>query len=309
MIYFGTAGFQYPDWKGTVYPHDVKRRYGHELSFLALFFDCCEINTSFYGHIRPEIGKLWAQKVQAANPDFVFTAKLHRSFTHSPMAMAGPTSAATINPNPQDERMVRDGLEALASTGKLAALLIQFPVSFKNTPLNREYIEGLVHKFGQFPCAIEVRHGSWNEPGTLKYFAEKNIAFCNIDQPQIGRSLAPTEHVTSGIGYIRLHGRNYKEWFDTEESNDRYNYLYKRHELEEWAGRIKTVADHTDKTFVIGNNHPDGKAAINLLELKSLLYGKKVKGPETLVETYPNSRDFIEQVAVEGPQETGKLFG
>jgi len=294
MIYFGTAGFQYPDWRGIVYPHDVKKRYGHELSYLALYFDCCEINTSFYGHIRPEIGKLWAQKVQEANPNFVFTAKLHRSFTHSPKAYAGPTSAATIDPTPGDERLAKEGLEALASTGKLAVLLIQFPVSFKNTPLNREYIESLVQKFNQFPCAIEVRHGSWNNEGTLKDFAEKNVAFCNIDQPQIGRSLEPTNHVTSRIGYVRLHGRNYKDWFDTEESKDRYDYLYKHNELEEWAERVKNVSNQTEKTFVIGNNHPDGKAAINLLELKHLLSGEKVRGPETLVQVYPQARAFVQ---------------
>ena len=303
MIYFGTAGFQYADWKGVVYPHDVKKRFGHELSFLAQYFDCCEINTSFYGHIRPEIGKFWAQKVQQANPNFVFTAKLHRSFTHSPFAVAEPTSAATITPNPEDERLAREGLEALASTGKLAALLIQFPVSFKNTSLNREYLEGLVYKFRSFPCAVEVRHESWNDSKTLNYFAGKNLAFCNIDQPQIGRSLVPTEHVTSRISYVRLHGRNYKDWFDPKESKDRYDYLYKRKELEDWAGRVKSMSAQTEKTFVIGNNHPNGKAAINLLELKHLLSGKKVKAPKTLVDAYPESREFVEPEAA-GPEDS-----
>jgi uncharacterized protein YecE (DUF72 family) len=308
MIYVGTAGFQYPDWKGVVYPHDVKKRYGHELTFMAQYFDCCEINTSFYGHIRPEIGMLWARLVQEANPNFVFTAKLHRSFTHSPLAIVGPTSAATINPNDEDERLAREGLESLASTGKLAALLIQFPVSFKNTPLNREYIESLVQKFADFPCAIEVRHGSWNNPETLRYFMEKGIAFCNIDQPQIGRSLDPTEHVTSPIGYVRLHGRNYKEWFDTDSSRDRYDYLYKHDELEEWKDRIERVNGRTKKTFVIANNHPDGKAAVNILELKHLLSGKKVKGPETLVAAYPRSIEFIEPIPAVMLKSSGKLF-
>src|SRR5271163_508903 len=200
MIFVGTAGFSYPDWKGVVYPVDVKKRYGHELSYLAQYFDCCEINSSFYGHIRPEIAKLWGRKVHEANPNFVFTAKLHRSFTHSPLAVSEPTSAATIRPDSEDAHRAREGLDALASTGKLAALLMQFPVSFKNTSLNREYLETLLWQFYEFPCAIEVRHESWNSAETLNSFAESGVAFCNIDQPQIGRSLRPTEHVTARVG-------------------------------------------------------------------------------------------------------------
>ena len=82
----------------------------------------------------------------------MFTAKLHRSFTHSPIAVMEPTSAATIKPNDEDERLAREGLDALASTGKLGALLIQFPVSYKNTLLNREYLESLLRQFIEFPA-------------------------------------------------------------------------------------------------------------------------------------------------------------
>jgi len=294
MIFVGTAGFSYPDWKGVVYPVDVKKRYGHELSYLAQYFDCCEINSSFYGHIRPEIAKLWGRKVHEANPNFVFTAKLHRSFTHSPLAVSEPTSAATIRPDSEDAHRAREGLDALASTGKLAALLMQFPVSFKNTSLNREYLETLLRQFYEFPCAIEVRHESWNSAETLNSFAESGVAFCNIDQPQIGRSLRPTEHVTARVGYVRLHGRNYNEWFDSDNRNDRYDYLYQHGELEAWAERIRRIAESAGKTIVIANNHPDGKAAVNALELKSMLTGKKVKSPETLTLSYPQIRDFVE---------------
>ena len=81
--------------------------------------------------------------------------------------MAGPTSAATINPNAEDSRLARDGLNALASTGKLGALLIQFPVSYKNTPLNREYIEELLAQFSEIPRVVEVRHSGWDNPQAL----------------------------------------------------------------------------------------------------------------------------------------------
>jgi len=71
-LLFGTAGFQYPDWKGKVYPADVKKKYGHELSYLARYFDLCEINTSFYGPLKPQSAKSWCDHVSAENPDFQF---------------------------------------------------------------------------------------------------------------------------------------------------------------------------------------------------------------------------------------------
>ncbi len=230
-IRIGTAGWSYKDWEGIFYPPGMRMRKQHPLELVARCFDVVEINTSFYGHIKPELAKLWARKVAAVNPDFIFTAKLHRSFTHSPIAVMEPTSAATIRPSDEDERLARQGLDALASIGKFGALLIQFPVSFKNTSLNREYLESLLRQFIEYPRVVEVRHSSWDNPETLAYFTRKNVAFCNIDQPLIGRSLEATEYVTSPVGYVRLHGRNYDMWFEAERGEDRYNYLYNETEL------------------------------------------------------------------------------
>src|SRR5215510_3771033 len=104
----------------------------------------------------------------------------------------------------------------------------------------------------------------------FEQLAEQGVGFANIDQPILGKAIRPSSRVTSHLGYVRLHGRNYKEWFESEHRNDRYNYLYTRRELEGWAERVKTVSRSTEKTFVIANNHPDGKAAVNALEIEHL---------------------------------------
>ncbi|MGD0414948.1 MAG: DUF72 domain-containing protein [Terriglobales bacterium] len=305
-IRIGTAGWSYKDWDGILYPPEVTRKKVHPVEFLARFFDVIEINTSFYGHIRPELGRLWSRKAAAVNPSFLFTAKLHRSFTHSPLAVMEPTSAASIRPNQRDERLAREGLDSLAAEGKLGALLIQFPVSFKNTGLNREYLELLLRQFIEYPRVVEVRHESWNQPETIAEFMRHNVGFCNIDQPLLGRSLAPTEHVTSGVGYVRLHGRNYESWFESgfesgsgsgsqrDNRNDRYNYLYKPAELEKWKEKVAIIGQKAESTFVIANNHFQAKAAVNALELRSLLDGKKVRAPETLVRHYPELKEMVE---------------
>jgi uncharacterized protein YecE (DUF72 family) len=293
----GTAGWSYKDWDGIFYPSGMQRRKQHPLEYLARFFDTTEINTSFYGPLKPEWAKLWCRKVAAVNPKFLFTAKLYRAFTHSPIAVMEPTSAATIRPSDEDEARTREGLDALATEGRLGALLIQFPVSFKNTSLNREYLERLLRQFIEYPRVVEVRHSSWNDAETLAAFAQKNVGFCNIDQPVLGRSLKLTEHVTSAIGYVRLHGRNYEHWFadqrsdsDNRNRDDRYNYLYSQQELAGWKEKITSIAARAQATYVITNNHFESKAGVNALELKSMISGQRVLAPPTLIEKYPELR-------------------
>jgi uncharacterized protein YecE (DUF72 family) len=277
----------------------MKRSKLHPLEYLARFFDTTEINTSFYGPLKPELAKLWCRKVAAVNPGFLFTAKLYRAFTHSPIAVMEPTSAATIQPTDEDEQRTREGLDALAIEGRLGALLIQFPVSFKNTSLNREYLDRLLRQFIEYPRVVEVRDSSWNNPETLADFTQKNVAFCNIDQPVLGKSLAPTEHVTAPIAYVRLHGRNYEHWFvdkgsDADNRNDRYNYLYSEKELAGWKERIASVVAKAKTTYVITNNHFESKAGVNALELKAMMSGTRVLAPPTLLGKYPELRRFAD---------------
>ena len=292
-VHIGTAGFSYKDWEGIVYPADLKKRKIHPLEYLAQFLDACEINTSFYGHIRPNVGRDWCHKTTAVNPHFVFSAKLYQGFTHPPRGTK-PPSPFNLKVDPKEENLAREGLDSIAGEGKLAAVLMQFPISFKNADDTRDYLFNLISRFREYPLVLEIRHSSWNDPDVLARLAEQGVGFCNIDQPRLGASLRATEHVTSPVGYVRLHGRNYKEWFQADNRNDRYNYLYKPVELKPWAEKIRSVAEKSLKTLAITNNHYKGQAAVNALELKSMLSGKKVKAPETLVNAYTDLKNFIE---------------
>jgi uncharacterized protein YecE (DUF72 family) len=284
-IYVGTAGWSYKDWEGIVYPAQMKKSQ-HPVEYMAQYIDLLEINTSFYGHIKPEWGKLWCRMAGRVNPGFMFTAKLNRAFTHSPIAVVESTSADTIRAGPNDERLAKAGLDSIAEENMLGALLVQFPISFKNTNPNRDYLDALLDKFGQYPLVIEARHNSWTNEGTLRYFAHKGVAFCNIDQPLLGKAVAPSEVVTSPVGYVRLHGRNYEQWFDSDSGSDRYNYLYNQEELQAWRRRVDAISGKAQKTFVVTNNHFEGKAAVNALQLKSMLAGGPVRIPPSLRSRY-----------------------
>jgi uncharacterized protein YecE (DUF72 family) len=295
-IFVGTAGFSYKDWEGIVYPSDLKKRKIHPLEYLAQFIDCCEINTSFYGHIRPNVGKDWCHKTAAVNPSFQFTVKLFQGFTHVPQGTRTP-SPFHLTVGAEDERLAREGLDSIANEGRLGAVLIQFPISFKNADDTRDYLFALIAKFKQYPLVLEIRHASWDDPDILSRLAEAGVGFCNVDQPRLGRSLRATEHVTAPVGYVRLHGRNYQEWFHADNRNDRYNYLYKPGELEGWKDKITHISQQTDKTYVIANNHYKGQAPVNALELKSMLSGKRVKAPKPLMEHYPDQLRRITEAA------------
>src|SRR5271168_2348839 len=195
----GPAGWAYKDWNGVVYPSPRPKGF-HEATYLAQFFDTIEINTSFYAPLRIEQAEQWIERV-AANPRFLFTAKLWQRFTHDPA------------PSVTDEREVRLGFDVLMGEGKLGAVLVQFPFAFHRTSETVKHLEGLLRRFAQYPLVVEFRHASWKAPETFALLREHRAGFCNIDHPIIGRSLEPSAEVTSEIGYVRLHGRRYDTWF------------------------------------------------------------------------------------------------
>ena len=275
-MYVGPAGWSYADWAGIVYPAKRPRDF-HEAAYLSEYFDTIEINTSFYQPLRPAVCWQWLERV-AGNPRFLFTAKLWQRFTHE----TGATLA--------DEKAVREGFDLLMGAEKLGAVLLQFPFSFHNIPENRDYLQKLVERFREYPLAVEVRHATWNDKRFYEMLHEAGVGFCNIDQPLIGKSIKPSEKTTALVGYVRLHGRRYDTWFSddpTVPAEERYNYLYNDEELEPWAERIQKVRARAKTTFVITNNHFQGKAIVNALQLIRLLTGSKVKVPEPLRHHYP----------------------
>jgi uncharacterized protein YecE (DUF72 family) len=281
VIRVGPAGWAYKDWEGNVYPPKKPKGF-NPVAYLAQYFDTIEINSSFYGPPRPSAAKAWTERVQA-NDQFRFTAKLYQAFTHKRNATA------------QDEHDFKEGIAPLIEAGRFGALLLQFPWSFRFEPENRLYLLDLQKRFREYPLVLEVRHASWAEAGVLDFLEQLGIGLCNIDQPLFKRSIKPGAAATSPIGYIRLHGRNYQTWFSEKASvRERYDYLYSVDELSSWVDRARVVAERTTDTYVVSNNHNIGKAAANSLEIKSLLTGKRVTAPTTLVEHYPELREFTE---------------
>jgi uncharacterized protein YecE (DUF72 family) len=251
-VYCGPSSFSPP-----------KRRRLQALELLAKELDTVEISSSFDEFLKPELMQLWVRKTRI-NPRFLFTAKLHRRFTHDRAL------------DPDAVKAFKEGLWPLVRAGKFGCLLMQFPWSFRYTAENRAYFIRLRRAFHEFPLAAEMRHASWMLDEALGTFIDFRVGFCNIDQPVYTKAMPPTSFLTSSTGYVRLHGRNCFNWFGGAERSaraPRYDYAYTEQELCEWIRRIDQIRGYAERTFVITNNGADGKAIAAALQLRSMLSG------------------------------------
>jgi uncharacterized protein YecE (DUF72 family) len=270
-IRVGPAGWSYTDWEGTVYPKHGSKF--DQLAYLASFFDTIEINSPFYRIPPPTHAKSWVRRV-ASNPEFRFTTKVFRGFTHDKAALAA-----------EDIRAFKTYLDPLMEAGRLGAILLQFPWSFKNSEESRAKLAQLFETFDEYPKALEVRHASFQNEDFTRFLDDHQVGFVNVDQPLFHDSVKPSDAVTGPVGYARFHGRNYEKWFAHEESWERYDYLYSKDELQPWVDRIERMAEARD-TYVITNNHFRGQAIVNATELKQAM-GQEGKVPPQVAETYP----------------------
>lgn len=291
LIRFGPAGWSYPDWEGPVYPERKPKGFD-PLAFLAEYFDTIEINSTFYRPAHPQAARSWVRRIER-NPRFKFTAKLWQRFTHE----------RDTPWNEDDVDAVREGLDPIAERGRLGALLVQFPWSFKSTEETRDWLADIATAFRAYPRVVEVRHASWNTPEFYQWLADEGIGFVNIDQPLFRKSIKPSATATAPVGYVRLHGRNYEDWFREGAGRDaRYDYLYSAQELAPWAERIRELAASgtAEEVYAIANNHRRGQAPANAIMLASMVRGARQRAPATLFAAYPDAlRPYAEPAEVQ----------
>lgn len=286
MIRIGTAGWSYADWEGRVYPRTKPRGF-HPLPFLARYIDCIEINTSFYALPDPDHVEAWVRHVQPW-PAFRFTAKLWGALTHE----EGTDLAVSA-------RAFRASVAPLERSGRLGAVLVQFPMGFRDSAAARTRMQAIARGLAGLPLAIELRHVSWFAPEPLAFLeriAGASLVEIDLPDPPPGARprQGPREVPSIGpVGYLRLHGRNQAAWYDPDAGRDRkYDYLYGAAEVAELAARAHRMAGGRDETYVITNNHFGGQALANAIELRSLLADAPVLAPADLLRSFPRLNAF-----------------
>jgi len=254
VIYVGTSGFKFDDWKGTFYPEALKPK--DWLNYYGSRFNCLEVNSTYYRLLHPATFFHMANKVPAG---FQFTVKAYRSLTHEPGA-----------DNEADFAAFRDSFGPLLEADKFGCVLAQFPTSFHNTPGNRQYLAHLCDQFLDGPLVIEFRNREWVRDEVYDFLRSRQVGWCAVDEPQFRSLMPPIAIATSPIGYVRFHGRNYQKWWKGD-SKERYDYLYSREELMEWVPKIRQLAKQTERVYVFMNNCFMGQAAQNAEEMRELL--------------------------------------
>jgi uncharacterized protein YecE (DUF72 family) len=275
MIRVGPAGWSYPDWAGVVYPPRKPAGF-HPLRHVARFADLVEVNSTFYAHASPRHAGSWVAQV-ADRPGFLFTAKVHRDFTHG-----------DAHPDPAAARAFLDGLAPLAEASLLRALLLQVPVTFRRGPAAVERLSRLSDLFGVHPLVVEVRHRSWFEPEGTEALRGLRVSVAELDLPSSSDHPPEDPEPVGPLGYLRLHGRNSAAWFRSGAGRDeRYDWLYGPEDVVALAERARRIAARRSETLVVANNHFRGKAMVNTIQIRSLLAGGPVPAPAELVEAYP----------------------
>jgi uncharacterized protein YecE (DUF72 family) len=236
----------------------------------------------------PATARQWAERTP---PRFEFSLKLYQKFTHAGM-FEKSTGGDPFDLGQKDVDDFRAAIEPLAAAGKLGALLAQFPASFRHEPDTRAYVEWLLERFRGYMVAVELRHASWSDAAveTLELLDAFDAAWTQIDEPKFRGSIRQNLTANaSSFYYLRLHGRNAKQWWSHDKPEDRYNYLYSTEELQPFAEAARSASREVKKAYVYANNHFSAKSVANAAILKHEL-GQPVPGeyPQVFVDRYPD---------------------
>ncbi|MBU1702300.1 MAG: DUF72 domain-containing protein [Candidatus Eisenbacteria bacterium] len=255
-IRIGTSGYSFRDWIGPFYPPGT--RPAEMLPFYASCFPAVELNVTYY---RLPHANTFSRIENKTPKGFEFFVKLQSDLTHK------------RGYNPSAIEAFLEAIQPLRQAGKYIGALAQFPWSFRRTRENQKYLEWLGSRFPARPLVIEFRHDSWAGEETFQLLKNSDLDFCSVDEPDLRGLFPPMARRTAAIGYIRLHGRNKKDWW-TGQGSERYNYLYSKDELQEWVDKIRELADQSEKTYVFFNNCHAGHAVQNAQYLAALLQGE-----------------------------------
>ncbi len=255
-IYIGTSGYSYDDWVGPFYPESTGR--SGFLPYYARRFPCVELNFSYYR--QPTPGHL-ERMIESTPDEFLFTIKAHRSLTHE------------VNDSWPDEAVrFLDGIAPLERSGRLGAVLLQFPYSFHYEPANRRYLANLCDAFDRLPAAVELRNAEWQQESVYEELEKRDVAYVMVDYPRLESLPEPVMRVTARTAYLRFHGRNAESWW-TGDNRSRYDYLYTAEEIDEWTDRIAGAAGKARVLIIMFNNHWRGQAVRNAGMLREKLGG------------------------------------
>jgi uncharacterized protein YecE (DUF72 family) len=241
------------------------------LRYYAERFDVVEVDSPFYRLPAPETAAKWAERTP---PGFVFHVKASGEMTGHREAELEPAF-----------REFREALAPLEASGKMRGVLLQYHPRVKKSPEALEELTAVRSLLDPLVPLIEFRHRSWvtddELPATLRFLERHGLAFVSVDSPRTrATNVVPTiAAVTHPVAYVRFHGRNWRTWNirDARSSADRFDHLYSREELEEWAEPLERLAGEAEEVYALFNNNRDDFAPRSARILRGLLDDARIE--------------------------------
>ena len=219
MIYVGTSGYNYPEWKGRFYPENLAA--AKMLPYYAERFSTVEINYTFYRMPTAKLVTGWATHVADG---FKFTLKAPKRITHDRRLK-------------DVDEPLRGFCEAAAELGpKLGALLFQLAPNFKK---DLDVFDTFLQSLPPRVCAaFEFRHDSWLDDEVYARLRARNLALCIADSDKRSTPVI----ATADYAYLRLRDEGYSEA-----------------DISDWAKQIADLATRCRDTYVYFKHEDEGK--------------------------------------------------
>lgn len=294
-VIVGAAGWTDPTLtRGDIFYPTGTTSAEDRLRFYASRFPFVEVDSTYYALPARGTVAAWAARTPA---NFTFDIKAHGLMTgHGADVRQLPDWLRRELPRGagQGERLYArdlpetlvtevwrrflDALEPLRTSGKLGAVLLQFPRWFRPSAEAAATLRAARERLGDTIGAIEFRNRAWMEgriaARTLALLRDLDLAYVMVDAPPgMESSMPATVAVTSPrLAVIRLHGRREATWeAHNDPASERYRYLYDREQLSQWTMQIPDIAQQTQGVHVVCNNCHANYGTTNADEITEML--------------------------------------
>ncbi len=290
---------------GVFYPAGVSRP-EDRLRFYASRFPIVEVDSTYYAIPARRMAELWTERT----PDgFVFDVKAHALMTGQPsevarlpkelrdalparLASKTRVYAAELPDEIRDAvwTLFLQALQPLRESGRLGAILLQYPRWVGPSRANAALIEEARARLGDWPAAVEFRNRAWFDERlgarTLNLLRRNRLAYVAVDSPPGFESSVPAiaEATSPKLAIVRFHGRNTDTWeAKVTQVSQRFRYLYDETQLREWLPAIRAISEQAEEVHLVFNNCYGNYGTTNALEMGALLLrdGVAVRGGST----------------------------
>lgn len=259
-IRIGTSGYDYPEWEGVLYPRGLGR--SEYLGSYSESFSTLELRHPPRGMTSPEAMR---DMMARTRRPLDFSVPASMALTHGASHAGWRAIAADF----------ASGIEPLAEADRLCAVLLGFPSTFLYRNDERRYLDMLLKALSSFPLVVEFMNIEWYNARVIEGFKARGVGLCSVDLPRLDGLPPVSDMVTSGLAYVRMHGRNESAW-RTRDAMACHEYRYSPSELSTWVHRIEAMSIAASRVRVFFTTYRHGGAPAAATELLRLASAAKL---------------------------------